>query len=275
MAPTTGQEPPLPVGQQAAAPQRTDRRALRALARWTAAVMVLAGAAAATALPLIALDRSDVPGLATTSDGRWDYPRLTLPALPSGSPLPLAEENEAGIHHADLRALLLPAPAGATPDTKLNGGWTSIERYAAEYDTTWRASLRQHLTDSTLRHIAARGWTMPDGTNARVYLLRFTTRHHADRFVKDGLKLMSGQYQTAPLNRARDSGIDGDWDSSGAPDDVQQYAFTERPPYGAEQTRHAYLPVGDTVAFLVHEKQGGAAAVPFHQSMILQTQLLT
>ncbi|MGA5425121.1 hypothetical protein [Streptomyces lavendulocolor] len=267
--PTDRQEP-----SQETAQQPSGRRVRRALARWTAVALAFAGAAAATAIPLIALDRSDVPGLATVSDGRWDYPALTLPALPSGSPLPLAEENEGNIHHADLRALLLPAPAGATPDTKLHGGWTSIERYVAEYEKTRRASMRQHLTDSALRHIAARGWTMPDGTKARVYLLRFTTRHHAERFVKDELKLMSGWYQSPPLHNAPDNRVDGDWDSSGAPRDLQQYPFSERAPYGAEQTRHAYVPAGDTIAFLVHEKKGGAAAVPFHQSMVLQMQLL-
>lgn len=62
------------------------RRVLRAVARWTAAALVLGGLGAGTAFGINSMERTDVPGLATESDGRWDYPRLSLPALPATRP---------------------------------------------------------------------------------------------------------------------------------------------------------------------------------------------
>ncbi|NED90306.1 hypothetical protein G3I76_60795, partial [Streptomyces sp. SID11233] len=69
-----------------------------------------------------AMHRDDVPGLSTKGDGRWDYPALSLPALREGEPRPGDEANRAGLHFADPRDLLLPAPAGAEADKALPGG---------------------------------------------------------------------------------------------------------------------------------------------------------
>lgn len=55
------------------------------------------------------------------------------------------------------------------------------------------------------------------------------------------------------------------------------YAYEEIEPYGSVQTRQAYIRAGDTLALVLHEKpvkKGRAAAVPFHQTLILQDQLL-
>ena len=68
---------------------KSSRRVLRAVARWTAAVLVLGGLGTGTALGITSMERTDVPGLATEGDGRWDYPELSLPALPAGSPAPV------------------------------------------------------------------------------------------------------------------------------------------------------------------------------------------
>lgn len=67
---------------------------------------------------ITALDRNDVPGLATESDGRWEYPELRLPALPVDRPRPFTDGNEGEIHYADLRELLLPAPASTRRPTR-------------------------------------------------------------------------------------------------------------------------------------------------------------
>ncbi len=115
-------EPPEVPAEPAGPPAvRKDRRKLRAALRRTAAVVVFAVAGAGTAYGITRVERTDVPGLATESDGRWDYPLLTKPPLPSGSPGPQAESNPAGTHHADLRALLLPAPKGAEENRALRG----------------------------------------------------------------------------------------------------------------------------------------------------------
>jgi len=171
-------------------PPPKDRRVLRAALRWTAAVCAFAAAWAGTAYGITRMERTDVPGLATESDGRWPYPELTRPPLPSGSPGPFAEGNDAGTHHADLRALVLPAPRGATETAKLRGsdGWLATEDFLAEFPFEEdRDTLRLKLTDAGLRHIAARGWTTEDGTRTRVYLLRFGTAEVVDGLLSDYL----------------------------------------------------------------------------------------
>lgn len=49
----------------------------------------------------------------------------------------------------------------------------------------------------------------------------------------------------------------------------------ETKPYGAEQVREAYPSAGDTVALIVQSRKGGAKAVPFLQTITLQSQLLS
>lgn len=36
----------------------------------------------------------------------------------------------------------------------------------------------------------------------------------------------------------------------------------------------AYIVAGDTLGMIAHERKGGAALVPFHQTVVPQTQLL-
>ncbi|MFF0450415.1 hypothetical protein ACFYT4_29205 [Streptomyces sp. NPDC004609] len=256
-----------------AAPPARDRRVLRAVGRWSAAVLVCVGLGAGTAYGITSMERTDVPGLATESDGRWDYPRLSLPALPEGSPRPFSKGNEEETHHADLRDLLLPAPEGARADKKLDGGWTTIERFGSEYAEESRADVRQALTDVAVRHIAARGWTMPDGTVSRVYLLRLDSVDSADGFVRTdlGARLDPG----LALTGMPEGEVDPDWQTSGGSESTNSYVYRETGDPGPLHTRQAYILAGDTVALVVHEKKGGSAAVPFHQTVALQNQLLS
>ncbi|MFD3652271.1 hypothetical protein [Streptomyces sp. NPDC058620] len=265
--------PALPAPPAPAAGPRPSRRALRAVARWTAAVLVCGGLGTGTAYGIASMERTDVPGLATEGDGRWDYPQLALPALPSGAPRPLSYGNAAGVHHADLRKLLLPVPAGATADGKLTGGWVTPGQYASEYRAEKRADITRTLRDSALRHIAARGWTMPDGTESRIYLLRFNSTAYAEGFRDD---LHIGATAGLPLATAPDTDFDESWKSSGRVHDTVSYVFSEKKPSGAEHVRQAYIVSGDTVALIVHSRDGRAATerIPFQQSVILQNQLL-
>lgn len=255
------------------APPRPPRRILRAVARWTVAVLVLGGVGAGTAYEITAMERTDVPGLATESDGRWEYPRLSLPALPAGKPRPFNEDNTAEIHHADLRELLLPAPAGATADKKLTGGWVSTQQFVSEYEKNFRGDITTTLRDGALRHIAARGWTMPDGTSSRVYLLQFNSTAFASAF-RDGSSV--GATAGHPLAGVADTDLDVEWSADGKVADTSSYVFAEAKPYGASQVREAYLVAGDTVALIVQSRKGsgGTPRVPFHQTVILQNQLL-
>ncbi|MFC6514453.1 hypothetical protein ACFQFR_17320 [Streptomyces goshikiensis] len=80
--------PPAPEAPAPAAPAPKDRRRLFAALRWTAAVVVFAAVGAACAYGIVRSDRTDVPGLSTRSDGRWDYPALVRPTPPPARPCP-------------------------------------------------------------------------------------------------------------------------------------------------------------------------------------------
>ena len=260
-----------PVAPDPAVPGRT-RRVLWAVARWTAAVVVCGGVGAGAAMGITALDRTDVPGLETRSDGRWEYPPLRLPALPADRPRPFTDGNDAEIHYADVRQLLLPAPAGATVDPKSNGGWVTEDAYLSQHATEERARVKEALRDTALRHITARGWTTPDGTTTRVHLLRFASVAFADQFRTDALK-------TGEVDEAVPAGVtEGEIMEGAAGDvrvpDVSVYTYQEKKPYGPEQTRWAYIQAGDTLALITQTRKGEALVVPFQQTVALQAQLL-
>jgi len=264
-----------PPAAPAAPPVKKDRRVLRAVLRWTAAVVVFAAVGAATTYGVTEMKRTDVPGLATESDGRWDYPEIALPPLPSGSPRAFAEANKAGVHYADLRELLLPAPKGATADKALRGadGWLPRKEFLAAYASKDnRDHIDQLLTDHALRHIAARGWTTPDGTHTRIYLLRFDTATVVDSLQQD--EFISWDSPNFALRGAAEVHSDEAFPDTAEVEDVSRYTYAEAKPYGAEQVRQAYLVAGDTFGLVVQSRKGGAEAVPFQQTVILQSQLL-
>ncbi|WP_406170903.1 hypothetical protein [Streptomyces sp. NBC_00996] len=276
--------PPVPPMPEAAPPVlvaeptprvKKDRRVLRAVLRWTAAVVVFGAVGTSAAYGITRMERTDVPGLATESDGRWDYPTITMPPLPSGSPGPMAESNKAGAHYADLRKLVLPAPRGAKADAALRGedGWLASKTFLAEYaEKADRETVGQLLTDSGLRHIAARGWTTEDGTHTRIYLLQFDTAAVADDLVSSDLaNYDSPQYA---VRGAALTERDEKFPERAAVDDITRLAYVESKPYGAEQVRQSYLSAGDTIAVIVQSRKGTAQAVPFQQTVILQSELL-
>ncbi|WP_411071163.1 hypothetical protein [Streptomyces sp. cmx-4-25] len=254
----------------APAPKKT-RRVLRGVARWTAAVLVCGGVGAGAAMGITAVERTDVPGLATAPDGRWDYPELTLPALPEGAPRPWTDGNEGEIHHADLRKLLLPAPKGATVDPGLNGGWAGLDPYLALLAEKDRGEAERYVADSALRHVAARGWTTPDGTTTRVHLLRFASVAFAEDFKDVTTEKISKSDGLPP-------GVEeAEVDTSVGGIDVPYlslYAYAEAEPYGPEQTRWAYIQAGDTFGVVTQTRRGGTPTVPFQQTVALQAQLL-
>ncbi|MFG3318762.1 hypothetical protein ACGF3J_11985 [Streptomyces sp. NPDC048171] len=266
---------PPPVPDPLPAPLKRDRRVLRAVLRWTAAVAVFAAVGSATAYGVTRVERTDIPGLATETDGRWDYPALTAAPLPSGSPGPFAEENKAGAHYADPRDLLLPAPEGAKADKALRGkdGWLATDVYLKEYREQFdRDELRQMLVNEGLRHIAARGWTTPDGTHTRIYLLHFDTAAVVDEL--QSLHIAPFIKSAYPVRGTDESVPDEDFPVKAQHDDLTYSLYTEPEPYGAEQVRQAYLGAGDVLAVVLQSRKGGAPAVPFQQTVALQSRLL-
>ncbi|MFG3157466.1 hypothetical protein ACGF7W_36150 [Streptomyces sp. NPDC048219] len=269
--PDPAASPVPPVG----AKKGKGRPGLRAVLRWTAAVAVFAAVGSATAYGITRMERTDVPGPATEPDGRWTFPVLTRPPLPSGSPAPFAETNKAGAHYADLRALLPPAPEGAETDNALRGedGWLDTDVFLKEYrDEAERPELRQKLVDHGLRPIAARGWTTEDGTHTRIYLLHFDTAA-----VVDELRNRHLAPYAAPGHAVRGTEevvADEGFPAQAEIGDLLDSLYVEPEPYGGEQVREAYLGAGDVLAVIVQSRAGGAAAVPFQQTVALQSRLL-
>ncbi|MFF7561650.1 hypothetical protein ACFZB4_16980 [Streptomyces pseudovenezuelae] len=256
-------------------PAPKDRRVLRAALRWTAALLTFAAFGAGSAYGIAGMERTDVPGLGTVSDGRWDFPVLTKAPLPSGSPGPLAPENKAGSHYADLRALVLPAPEGATVDKALSGtdGWLPTKDLLSEYaEKEDREEFGTKLSENGLRHIAARGWTTPDGTRTRIYLLQFDTAAVVDDlFGRDIAPYGSPGYE---LRDAPDSVSDEAFPDAARIHDITASVYVESKPYGKEQARHAYIGAGDVLALVVQSRKGTANPVRFQQTVTLQSQLL-
>ncbi|GAA5046311.1 hypothetical protein [Streptomyces similanensis] len=270
--PTTDTDRP-PAAPAPARPPR-DRRVLRAVLRWTAVVAVFAAVGAGTAYGITGMERTDVPGLATASDGRWAYPRITRPPLPAGRPAPASVDNRAGAHYADLRRLLLPAPEGAREDQVLRGtdGWLPTKDFLALFPARRdRQEAGQLLTDYGLRHIAARGWTTGDGTRTRIYLLQFDTSTVAHTVYGEFSTFTGPAFATAGAPETRfDDTFPGNTFISG----VARYPYDEVKPYGVEQVRQAYLNAGDVMAVIVQDRRDAAPAIPFRQTVVLESELL-
>ncbi|MFD7134181.1 hypothetical protein [Streptomyces sp. NPDC059894] len=256
---------------------RRDRRArplVRGILRWTAAVAVFAAVGASTAYGITRMERTDVPGLRTESDGRWAYPELTRPPLPSGSPAPFDAANTTNAHHADLRALVLPAPEGATEDKALRGsdGWLPTEDFLEEFGSEDRERIGETLADAGLRHIAARGWTTPDGAGTRVYLLRFDSVSVTEEMLSNAFT-----NYTTPVYPPRGGELyerDDSFPDVSLNEHLLLSPYVEAKPYGAEQVRLAYVGAGDVMAVIVQSRKGTMPVVPFHQTVVLQGQLL-
>ncbi|MFI5620365.1 hypothetical protein [Streptomyces sp. NPDC051567] len=277
--------PAAPAAPEAPAPVK-DRRRLFAGLRWTAAVLAFAATGTGVAYGLVQAERTELPGLSTVSDGRWVYPVLSRPELPAGAPLPQGPDNPRRIHYAPLDKLLLPAPQGAGPDQGLTPGQdgaVSADTFLTEYAPEDREKLKQRLENDGLRQIAARGWTMPDGTRTRLYLLRF----HSDGFV-DGFR---GCETTTRLAGAGRLEGDTDWNKaetsqrstlagkgfqgSGILGNSDISVYQEAKPLGDEETRLGCLQAGDVQGVIVQTRKGAVRSVPFHQTVLLQSQLLS
>ncbi|WP_328926388.1 hypothetical protein OG429_18325 [Streptomyces sp. NBC_00190] len=257
----------------AEAPAPKDRRRLFAFLRWTAAVVVFAAAGTGVAYGIAQPERTDIPGLSTQDDGRWVYPALAKPTLPPGAALPFAKDNPDGIHYAGLTELLLPAPKGSAPDAALKlekDSVVSSDTFLDEYESSAREGMKRDFTDNGLRQIVARGWTTPDGTRTRIYLLRF----HASGFT-DAWKGCDADLR---LNGVKRIEADGDWakakNAQPQPNLRGISVRKESAPFGDEQVKAACIQSGDIQAVILQTRKGEVATVPFHQTVILQHQLL-
>lgn len=262
-----------------------DRRRLFAALRWTAAVLVFAAVAAGSAYAVTRPERTEIPGLSTLSDGRWTYPRLARPELPAGAALPGAPDNKDGTHYAALNGLLLPVPEGAKPDDAVKpdkDGKVTPDSFLEEYAAEDRPKLKESLEWEGLRQITGRSWTMPDGTRVRVYLLRFHSSSFVDTFRGCGTNTRLTGADALSVDLAWSEAKAGQYSAAGTADagtwgtlsssDVSVYE--EAKPFGDEQVRFGCLQAGDVQGLIIHSRKGGLPTVPFHQTVILQGQLL-
>ncbi|MFC8825033.1 hypothetical protein ACFT9I_06700 [Streptomyces sp. NPDC057137] len=262
----------------APAPEPAPRRrtaALFAALRWTAAVAVFGVLGTAVAYVVTDRDRTDVPTLATKSDGRWTYPPLAKPTLPAGAVGPSGRGNSGQIHYADLAQLLLPAPEGSRPDPALGdkNSRVPVSRFLQEYDKSSRGAMAADLRDNGLRHIAARGWTMADdGTSTRVYLLRFNSA--ASTLFFFGSHLQGATDAPQKVTDVEKLSTADETFPAKAVHGTETYLYNEVAPRGPVHVRHAYISAGDTLALVIQSRKGSAPAVPFNQTVILQDQLL-
>lgn len=247
---------------------RPRRRLLRGVLRWTAVALVFGLFGAATAYAVTLPDRTRIPGLRTPGDGRWTYAPPVLPELPAGRPRPLADANTAGVHYADLRSLLLPQPLDATADRGLPGrtGWLTADAFVRRFQMRDRYSSLVDLRENGLRHVAATGWTMPDGTRTQIYLAQFISAGYASQYMET----MEAMWPSG----VTDEEVDGSVDSSAVPPAIAVAGYHETKPYGTDDTRFAYLRSGDTIGIVVQSRRGSGLEVPFRQTVRLQAQLL-
>ncbi|MFD0505658.1 hypothetical protein ACFQ0G_27850 [Streptomyces chiangmaiensis] len=165
-------------------------------------------------------------------------------------------------------------PAGAR-DKALRGtdGWLPTEDFLAEYTSKQdRKEFGQRLTDHGLRHIAARGWTTEDGTHTRIYLLHFDTATVVDDLGSN--KFASFNSLEYAVRDAHDSVMDSAFPGEARIRDISRSVYVEPKPYGAQQVREAYLRAGDVFAVIIQSRKGTTPAVPFQQTVTLQTELL-
>lgn len=265
----------------------TDRRALFAALRWTAAVAVFAAVGAGVAYGISQPDRTDIPGLSTEDDGRWTFPVLSKPALPAGAPLVQGPDNKDQTHYAALTGLLLPAPTGAKPADAPKAdkdGVVSPDTFLEEYAPDARGKLKEQLEWDGLRQITGRGWTMPDGTSTRLYLLRFHASGFADAFEGCDTNARLNGVSALELDEAwgkakstqTSSGLPLDFPGAAVFDNSDVSVYQEaKPVLGDEQTKVGCLQTGDILAVVLQTRKGEVAPVPFHQTVILQSQLLS
>ncbi|MEU6175051.1 hypothetical protein ABZ832_24485 [Streptantibioticus parmotrematis] len=238
------------------------RRRLRAVLRWTAAVLVFAVAGSASAYAVTRAQRTDLPGLATPGDGRLTFPELT--AVGQG------RVDPGGHHLADLRQLLLPAPESARPDPSLPGrdAWLSEAAYGKLYGSAATTETNR-LTENGCRRVAATAWTLPDGTRTQIYLLQFGSSGLASEYENEVIT-------DATLADAPQSTVDGTVPGAadGVPSGTLINPYNENEPSGPTHLRYAYIVSGDTVALVISAHKGSTAYVPFRQTVTLQAQLL-
>ncbi|MGW3233262.1 hypothetical protein [Kitasatospora sp. NPDC001095] len=304
-APEAPEAPEAPVDPAVLAEQaarRTRRR--KAAVRWSCAALVFALAGTGTALAVTAPDRTDLPGLATASDGRYTFAPLTLPPLPAGKNAP--DGRGTSLHHADLRHLLLPAPKEAggsltppvfpapTPAPTASGSptaspaptpsasaaapsatpaagsevgpWVPCDALADEQQDPVKTRIL--LLEDACRAATVREWTASDGTRTQIRLLRFgSSKESWDAFAD-----LRGKGRPKAAADTKSTPHD-DWDTLDGVS-LTTVESTAAGTKGTPTARVAYLSASDLLAVITMTNPAGVPIAPFRQVVTLQSDLL-
>jgi hypothetical protein len=226
--------------------------------RWVGAVVTVLAVGGACAYGVLAQKRTDLPGLATASDGRYDFAPISMPTLAPGQSDPLSEGNSGSQHLTDIRKLLLPAPVGATKDTSLPGasGWVSEkDTLAAAKDT---AEGKTTFGTNGWRHTAGTAWKTADGAETKIYLVQFIDGDACNNASTD-FSQFTGGLSAYP--------------KSIAPNASTSVTYT-KVTKGATTTWSGAVTVGDTEFLITFTAPNSVGLAPFEQEVDLQVALL-
>jgi hypothetical protein len=249
---------------QAEAAPKPPRRWPRLVLRYAAAVVVAGAVGAGSAYAVTLPRRTDVPFLATPSDGRYAFPFVVKPAPPAGEPAPGADDNNAQIHYDDLRQYLLPAPSGAAVK---EDGWEPV----ADFEASMSGSdVAGRLSDAGLRHVARRGWRAPDGQHTVVELLQFPD-HQAAYSVESMLD------SATPAKAGRAESVVPTVTLASFGDEtvtVAVHKFDQVDGLPGQIERRVVFQSGDVVAIVTTTAPGKVPDTPTEQVVMLQAQML-
>jgi len=249
---------------QAEAAPKPKRRWPRLVLRYASALALAGAVGAGTAYAITLPRRTDVPFLATPSDGRYTFTFLTKPQPPAGEPAPGDDSNKGQVHYGDLRQYLLPTPSGAVRN---EDGWESV----ADFESSLSGSdVSNHLYDAGLRRVARRGWTAADGQHTVIELLQFPD--HDAAYNVDNL------LDTATLTKAANAeNVVPEVTIRGFEDETYNLAvhkLDQVTGLPGHIERRVVFQSGDVVAIVTSTAPTGTPDTPTEQVVMLQAEML-
>ncbi|MEY9934296.1 hypothetical protein ABH926_008961 [Catenulispora sp. GP43] len=249
---------------QAEAAPTPQRRWPRLALRYGSALVVAGALGVGTAYAVTLPRRTDVPFLATPSDGRYSFPGVVHPVPPAGEAAPGADSNQTQAHYGDLRQYLVPAPVGAVPK---ESGWESV----ADFENSLSGNdVSAHLYDAGVRRVAWRGWVAVDGQHTVVELVQFPDHEAAFSVASllDGASLAkaSGPESVVPLLTLPSFGV--------ATSTAALHKFDQVSGLPGQVERRVVFQSGDVVAVVTSTAPRKVPDTPTEQVALLEAAML-